>query len=299
MKIAVLFASAVVLAGSLSGVAVAQGNAELVDANRALQEARENLERAAREVARLSAQANAPYGSEIMLRNFDRAGRRAMLGINITDDDNGVLVAGVSPGGPADASGIETGDIITAIEDADLTGNDATTPSELLVGFMARVEPGENVELTILRDGEEQQIEVAAHSFDAQYFAGSAFASPVAPYMRGDMTANMPPTMMFRSPIGMLGRWADMELVELTPTLGEYFGTEEGILVVRAPADDGLELMDGDVILEIGGRTPTSREHAMRILGSFEAGETLQLTIMRDQRRQTLELEIAAGGRRG
>ncbi len=298
MKMSVLLASAFLVAGTLSGTALAQNNDELVDANRALQEARENLERAAREVARLSAQANAP-GLALNMRDFGRSGQRAMLGINITDEESGVLVAGVSPGGPADESGVETGDIIVAIEDADLAGSDASTPSELLVGYMAGVVPGENVDLTIMRDGEEQQIEVATHAFDAQFFAGSAFATPVAPYMRGDMTANMPPTIALRSPIGMLGRWADMELVELTPTLGAYFGAEEGILVVRAPSDDELQLMDGDVILEIGGRTPMNRGHAMRILGSFEPGETLELTIMRDQRRQTLELEIAAGGRRG
>lgn len=298
MKISVLVASVLVIAGSLSGVAIAQDNAELIDANRALQEARENLERAAREVARLSAQANSP-GLAINLHDFERSGRRAMLGINISDDESGVLVAGVSPGGPADESGIETGDIIIAIEDADLTGNDASAPTELLVGYMAGVQPGESVELTLLRDGDEQEVTVEARALDAQSIAGRLYASPAVPYMRGDMPGGLPQSITLRDMSGLLGRWADMELVELTPTLGAYFGTEEGILVVRAPSDDELQLMDGDVILEIGGRTPMNRGHAMRILGSFEAGETLELTIMRDQRRQTLELEITASGRRG
>lgn len=106
----------------------------------------------------------------------------------------------------------------------------------------------------------------------------------------------MPQPFNFSRP---LGRWADMELVELTPALGAYFGTNEGILIVRAPSDDELELEDGDVILEIDGRAPMGTEHAMRILGSFEPGETLELVIMRSQRRETLELELAAGGRRG
>jgi len=298
MKISVLLASALLMTGTLSGTAMAQGSGELADANRELQQARENLERAAREVARLSAQANAP-GLAINLHDFERLGRRAMLGINISDEDNGVLVAGVSPGGPADESGIETGDIIIAIEDADLTGNDASGPSELLVGYMAGVQPGESVELTLLRDGVEQTVNVQARALDAQSMAGRLYATPAVPYLRGDMPGGIPQTMTLRDMSGLLGRWADMELVELTPTLGEYFGTEEGILVVRAPSDDELQLMDGDVILEIGGRTPMNRGHAMRILGSFEPGETLELTIMRDQRRQTLELEITAGGRRG
>ena len=50
--------------------------------------------------------------------------------------------------------------------------------------------------------------------------------------------------------------------------------------------------MDGDVILDIGGREPNSPEHALRILASFESGESLELAIMRNQDRQTLEVEF-------
>jgi S1-C subfamily serine protease len=94
------------------------------------------------------------------------------------------------------------------------------------------------------------------------------------------------------------GPFHELELVALTPGLGAYFGTQEGLLVVRAPNDAALELIDGDVILDIGGRTPTSPEHAMRILRSFEPGETLRLQIMRSQRRETLEFELPQRGRR-
>ena len=84
----------------------------------------------------------------------------------------------------------------------------------------------------------------------------------------------------------------ELELVELTADLGAYFGTTEGILVVRAPSNNRLELQDGDVLLEIGGRMPTSTWHAMRIFASFEPGEALELSIMRSQRRETIELEL-------
>ena len=81
--------------------------------------------------------------------------------------------------------------------------------------------------------------------------------------------------------------------VELTPELGAYFGAETGILVIGAPSGEPLQgLMDGDVILEIGGRTPNDTGHARRILASFESGETLELEIMRNQRRETLEVEF-------
>jgi hypothetical protein len=86
--------------------------------------------------------------------------------------------------------------------------------------------------------------------------------------------------------------WAGMQLAALTPALGAYFGTDKGLLVLRGPGNDVLGLRDGDVILDIGGREPSGPEHALRILASFERGETLRIAIMREQRRQVLELQI-------
>ena len=156
-------------------------------------------------------------------------------------------------------------------------------PSELLIAQMGNVEPGHAVTLTIVRDGDEREIEVVTRDLRPETMTlnmrdatrGSLYATPVIPF-----------DVMRR------GRWGDMELAELTPQLGTYFGTESGILVVRAPADQTLQLQDGDVILEISGRTPNDTGHAMRILSSFEPGEILELTIMRDQRRRTLEIEF-------
>jgi S1-C subfamily serine protease len=71
-----------------------------------------------------------------------------------------------------------------------------------------------------------------------------------------------------------------------------YFGTSEGLLVVHAPDNDALGLKDGDVILDIGGRKPTTPEHAMKILASFEPSETLRVAIMRHQKRQKLEYTL-------
>jgi S1-C subfamily serine protease len=83
-----------------------------------------------------------------------------------------------------------------------------------------------------------------------------------------------------------------MELVNLNPELGEYFGTREGILVVKSPADSSLPLRGGDVILSIGGRHPTSASHAMRILRSYEANETVSIEILRKQKRTTVTWHV-------
>ena len=76
-----------------------------------------------------------------------------------------------------------------------------------------------------------------------------------------------------------------MELTTLTPGLGHYFGTDHGVLVVRAPARGLLQLRGGDVILSIGGRVPASSSQAIRILTSYDPGEKIRLVILREHRR--------------
>lgn len=83
--------------------------------------------------------------------------------------------------------------------------------------------------------------------------------------------------------------WGEMELVPMTPGLARYFGTSEGLLVVRGPEDDAIAIEDGDVILAISGRTPNSPEHAIRILSSFESGETIEFSLMRAGVGETIE----------
>ena len=274
------------------GAQTSEEREQLQEARSELAEARQALEEAAREVARLSAQAAGPA-----IRGLNIFSERAVLGINISDSDsdsdsdseNGVRVDGVTPGGPAAGSGVETGDVIVAMDGAELTGD---SPAELLVAQMENVSPGDTVTLTVVRDGDEQDIEVVTGA------STIVFSRQGSRQDDGDRRFSF--TDLFRNGgdaaqrlVNFRRQWGDMEMVELTPELGAYFGTETGILVVRAPSDEALEaLQDGDVILDIGGRVPNSTQHAVRILSSFESGEALELEIMRDQRRQTLEVQF-------
>jgi hypothetical protein len=86
----------------------------------------------------------------------------------------------------------------------------------------------------------------------------------------------------------------DLELVKLNAGLGHYFGTDTGLLVVAAPKSDAFKLRDGDVIQTIDGREPKDVRHALRILGSYQPGEKLQLGIMRDKKKVTVDVEMPA-----
>ena len=279
--LSLIAAAAIAATAAPLGAQEAVEEEELEAARAELEEAREALEEAARDVARLSAQVGGAAA-----RSIGIVTNPAVLGVNVTDDEEGARVIAVTPDSPAEASGVATGDIIVALDGAELEGD---SPAHLLVAQAMRdVAPGEPVLLTIVRDGDEEEIEVVAGSSRA-IAIGSAFGD------RDFVPGNL---RRLRDDIGdrvrsFGGRRIDMELVELTPELGAYFGTETGILVISAPSEEPLQgLMDGDVILEIGGRTPNDTGHARRILASFESGETLELEIMRNQRRETLEVEF-------
>ena len=86
------------------------------------------------------------------------------------------------------------------------------------------------------------------------------------------------------SAIAVMGLRAShgISLVTLNPELGRYFNTEAGALVTEADEDNPLGLEGGDVVLAIDGRTIDSAGDVRRILRSYEEGEAMTLTIMRD-----------------
>lgn len=216
------------------------------------------------------------------------AQQRAALGINIAGGGQqagpveGVAVVGVTPGGAAEVAGLRADDVIVAIDNVSLTADSARAANDRLVRFMRDVVPGQELEVTYLRGDDFLDTQLIADAFDPGL---------------------LPPDFPFREDLERLGRrfgeefiepwqgrwrhhgtFAGMELVALTPALGRYFGTDTGLLVVRAPAGDGIDLEDGDVIRTIGARVPSDPGHAMRILRSYEPGEELVIGIVREQR---------------
>jgi hypothetical protein len=260
-----------------------------------LREARESLQEAAREVARLSSELAAPFVDGIA-RGFRFAGQRAMLGIGIEDTERGVRVASVSPNGPAANAGIRIGDTIIAIDGAELADTRVArggqqSPSEVFLAQMTNVDAGDEVQLRVLNEGgAERDVTVKVREISPRAFADMSRDRNRNRAYSYNYNYNYPGgNWLFRS-----NPWSQLQLVTLTPALGKYFGADKGLLILRGPEGGVLGLRDGDVILDIGGREPTTPEHALRILGSFEAGEPLKITIMREQRRQTLEVRIPA-----
>jgi len=231
---------------------------------------------------------------------------RPRLGVMIGDDAEGavkgVAIVGVTPGGAAAEAGLRAGDVITAVNGESMAGDSSAAATQKLLDFMEGVEDGDTLALDYLRDGKAGKVEVEPRLARNQWFGfgdgggmfgGPVFSAPGTPGAPGTMIAPRaggPNQYVFEWHSN--GGWGDMELVQLNAGLGKYFGTEQGLLVVNAPESRALQLEDGDVIQKIGGREPSSVRHALRILGSYQAGEKLELQIMRDKKRMTLQVEV-------
>ena len=79
-----------------------------------------------------------------------------------------------------------------------------------------------------------------------------------------------------------------LEMVQLNPELGAYFGTDEGVLVLDVDANVTLGLRAGDVVVSIGGREVDEVSDLQRILASYEEDEAVDFGIWRDGARATV-----------
>jgi len=264
-----------------------------------LQEAERKMAEAARQIAELTSE-RLPQFREMERRIDIINDGRPRLGVNIGEESTdgpveGVSIVGVSPGSAAEDAGLRTGDVITAINDESLSADEASEAIRRIMDFMEGVEEGDILEVEYLRDGKVGSVEVEPRAVEMQHFSFGRFpkdfSMPSMPdvHIAPEVVEKFRQSYAFSWPGNV---WADMELVELNEGLGKYFGADSGVLVVSAPESDALKLEDGDVIQKIDGREPTSVRHAMRILGSYQPGETLELEILREKTKHTLEVEM-------
>jgi membrane-associated protease RseP (regulator of RpoE activity) len=260
-----------------------------------LSEAQVRLDEAAREVADLSRQLYGGYEADVM--RFVGKGRRgAMLGVNIGSEkprDTGVEIVGVSPGGPAETAGLRPSDVIVAVDGKTLRRAGEATPAAQLVEHLRSVEPGTSVKVDYLRGDKRQTAAVTTTAAEPPLVAilRDRFELPLLEGVPMSGAVAFPPFEHFLGPGPGFG---ELELVEVTPKLGQYFGTDKGLLVVRAPGDSAYQLEEGDVLMSIDGRMPESPGHAFRILRSYQPGEKLKLDVLRNRKRINVAVTVPA-----
>jgi predicted metalloprotease with PDZ domain len=245
--------------------------------------------------------------------------RRARLGVKVNlqaraSDSIGAYIEGVTPGGPADKAGLQSGDVITRLDGTSLLGGDTRVPAERslpgmrLIELAAKLEPNDTVKVDYRRGKDSRSASIVTQDdpddvfvfngpSDARKFTfrgpdgergfAFGFGGDADEHMRRNiermhLDMDQLPRMMF------LGELEDLELVGLNPELGSYFGTSEGVLVVRVPKESTIGLRGGDVVQAIDGRKVTSPSQLHRILRTYEGEEAIKFDVMRNKRKDTV-----------
>jgi len=78
--------------------------------------------------------------------------------------DYGILIGEVVEGGPADEAGIEEGDIMLSLNGTDIT------PQDTLAELLLPLNPGDEVSATVLRDGDETELNLTLGELPENFF---------------------------------------------------------------------------------------------------------------------------------
>jgi serine protease Do len=172
----------------------------------------------------------------------------------------GALIARVEKGSPAEASGLEPGDVVTS-----WNGTPVATSEDLKIDAQLAM-PGTHVRVALLRDGKR---------VDREVILRAAPARNVAPPHPSSCTLRHE---------GLLASVEDFDVQEIPAVRASSLPGGRGVTVSRvtdhgAAAQAGLKT--GDVVLRIGKsgvRTPTDVANA---LGGYKTGDTLPVLVRR------------------
>ena len=253
--------------------------AHKLETQAALDEARANLDQAAKQLAEVYKKTH-KEGSRHHRFPFATFGQRSVLGVLLgRADDTGVLVSGVTPGSGAGEAGIESGDKLVKIGDVALDGDNGRAA---LLRFMASVEPGDAVAVRFLRDGE-------SHDTVVNTQAAPDHGGAMARIMPSDSLQLHIPHLGRRFNCGPKHARPGPRLIDMDAALSDYFGVDAGVLVVEAPESGELE--SGDVLLQLDGNAVTSARDARRTIKRAD-GE-IAAKVRRKNRRQSVQIDPA------
>lgn len=187
-------------------------------------------------------------------------------------DGKGAKLAAVSPNGPAKNAGLQTGDVITAVNGKAVS--DVAQTRAALSGL----KEGQAVSIGYSRAGKAATANLKAASIVPQ------------------MVINRERRGMDNDGRGKHGfafatRWHGLNMAELNPQLGRYFGASAGVLVL-SPKADFPQLQAGDVIVKVDGKAVSSARDVLQAMRGKAEGSQVTLDILRDRKTQRVIVSV-------
>jgi serine protease Do len=207
----------------------------------------------------------------------------------------GVIVEDVSTSSPAEKAGVKTGDVIVEFD------GERVRSTMQFSRLVQETPAGRKVQMAVMRGGQRSTLTVEPTDDGNVFRFGTkngifqdfAFAVPKPP------TPPTPPTppvfQNFDNWVFRTGGTLGIGVGDLSPQLGDYFGTKTGVLVTSVAADSAAAkagLKAGDVITSFNGATVDTPAELRRRVQRVEDGEEFTMTIVRDKKSTTLKGKV-------
>ncbi|MFQ5454326.1 MAG: PDZ domain-containing protein [Candidatus Zixiibacteriota bacterium] len=203
--------------------------------------------------------------------------------------DYGAIVNEVISLSPADAAGIEEGDIIISYD------NEKIYDSDDLIDMVEDSKPDDEVTLSIIRDGNELKIAVSLKKKPKKYLSGTFYDKYISPGVSRSLKE--PKTFYFNTFDTRGDSHIGIKLSSLSEQLGEYFGVDKGtgVLISEVDEDSPAEkagLKAGDIIIAADGEKVFDFRDVKDIIEDKEKGEIVSLTVIRNKKEKNFEIAV-------
>ncbi|MFN2284053.1 MAG: trypsin-like peptidase domain-containing protein [Anaerolineae bacterium] len=236
--------------------------------------------------------------------------------MNLDENQRGALVITVQEDGPAGKAGLQGsggqitvdgqdlptgGDVIIAIE-----GNTVKTFDDL-VANLARLSAGQKVQVTVIRDGKTQDIDVTLGERPQTTSIVETPQQEIVPGQESGPQQNEPATEQ-TAWLGIMAMSMNSQLAEAMDLPADQQGVLVGQVQSDSPADEaGLHGSDklatlngqefavgGDVIVAWNSETLTNMPELQARVRNSKPGDEITLTILRDGKQQELAVTLEA-----
>jgi hypothetical protein len=216
------------------------------------------------------------------------------LGVVLGEGEGGESnrIVGLTPGGGADQAGLRIDDRLLSVADQDVRER----TSEQVRSVLGNHEAGDEIEVVVQR-GEDRirlpvvlgssldNIRLMADQMQMMNIMDEDQEREVIRIINATNAAveAAPPVPPVPPLPGLLmGLGGDTDLISNHSGLASYFGTGDGVLVLRIDEDNPLNLLSGDVILEIDGDGIEEPMDVGRALLDLEPGGDIALRVFRE-----------------
>ncbi len=215
--------------------------------------------------------------------------KKIKKGDEVKEEKSAVIVVDVVEDSPAGKAGIKVGDQLVAFNNVTLG-----KPGDL-TDALKKLKEGDKATVTVLRDGKQMSLDVLLGA--AKQRKAVVEKSIRKPRIPGVPRVPAPPMAGLGHAFSMLsgGDSYGMKIETLDRQLGEYFGAPEGegVLIKSVEKDSEAEkagFKAGDVIVRAGKKTVEDAGDFRSVLGAFDEGEKIPVSILRKGKEMTIEL---------